>query len=238
MPGKQVLLIGALCLAALAGVATLGRGPDPVALPQMAEQPVTLPDGRALYVQKFELTVAEWTACHEAGACDLALRAPAGEAPEEVPATGLSYIDARQYLDWITRTSGHPFRLPSAAEWGRVARDVLPPDQVPLFEDPRLAWAAAYSVEEGAPRDLRPSGAFSTSAEGVADLDGSVWEWTAECYRGSAGGTSLRDCAAYYLGGEHVTAMFFLERDPARGGCAVGIPPAHLGMRLVSDAPW
>jgi hypothetical protein len=27
----------------------------------------------------------------------------------------------------------------------------------------------------------------------------------------------------------------FLVRDPARGGCAVGAPPAHLGFRLVTD---
>ncbi|MEC8042421.1 MAG: formylglycine-generating enzyme family protein, partial [Pseudomonadota bacterium] len=33
----------------------------------------------------------------------------------------------------------------------------------------------------------------------------------------------------------HVAAIPYLVRDPARGGCAVGSPPAHLGMRLISD---
>jgi hypothetical protein len=37
------------------------------------------------------------------------------------------------------------------------------------------------------------------------------------------------------MGGEHVAAMSYLIRNPARGGCAVGTPPAHLGLRLVSD---
>jgi hypothetical protein len=42
-------------------------------------------------------------------------------------------------------------------------------------------------------------------------------------------------CPAFYVGGEHIAVMSYLVRDPARGGCAVGTPPAHLGMRLVSD---
>jgi hypothetical protein len=45
-------------------------------------------------------------------------------------------------------------------------------------------------------------------------------------------------CPAFFVGGEHVAAMSYLERDPARGGCAVGTPPAHLGMRLVADDPF
>lgn len=28
-----------------------------------------------------------------------------------------------------------------------------------------------------------------------------------------------------------------LTSDPANGGCAVGTPPVHLGMRLVADTP-
>ena len=77
---------------------------------------------------------------------------------------------------------------------------------------------------------------FSTSAEGIVDLDGSVWEWTQDCYGGEGGGPiDPKKCAAFFAGGEHVAAIPFLVRDPARGGCAVGSPPAHLGLRLVSE---
>lgn len=55
-------------------------------------------------------------------------------------------------------------------------------------------------------------------------------------YRGEADGQVLSDrCPAMFVGREHVAAMSFLVRDPARGGCAVRSAPAHLGMRLVSD---
>lgn len=119
--------------------------------PLLAERPVVLTDGPALYVQKYEASVAEWNACHAAGACTQQLRVAGNRTPEELPATGLSYVDVGEYLAWINATTGHDCRLTSLMEW------------------------------------------------------------------------------------EHIAAMSFLERDPARGGCAVGVPPAHLKMRLVTD---
>ncbi|MEO0864526.1 MAG: SUMF1/EgtB/PvdO family nonheme iron enzyme [Pseudomonadota bacterium] len=118
-----------------------------------------------------------------------------------------------------------------------MAEPVLPDEPDPIFTDPSLTWASAYLIEGNAPRALKPQGSFSTSPQGVADLDGSVWEWTQDCYAGSAGTADPTRCPAFFVGGEHIAAMSYLVRDPARGGCAVGTPPAHLGMRLVSDEP-
>lgn len=226
--------IAAVALASTFGAATLLRGPATAsaALPVMAEQPVQLPDGRTVHVQKYEVSVAEWNACHEAGACVLELRTRPGFAPDTQPATGIHYEDVAQYTAWITAATGHDFRLPTAAEWAFMAQEVLPEQPDPIFTDPSLTWASAYLLEGNAPRRLKSSGGFSTTAEGIADLDGSVWEWTSDCYDGDI---PAERCPAFYVGGEHVAAVPYLERDPARGGCAVGAPPAHLGMRLVSD---
>ena len=71
----------------------------------------------------------------------------------------------------------------------------------------------------------------------MADLDGSVWEWTRDCYAGAARGVDPARCPAYFMCGEHVAAMSCLIRDPARGDCAVGTPPARLGLRLVNNQP-
>ena len=236
--GGLVRFAAAFALATSVGVAIMDRGPDASLVPRMAERPVVLQGGGRIFVQKFELTVAEWNACHAAGACGLELRALPDRDAGTLPATGLSFVDAGDYIGWLNRETGHDFRLPTAAEWRQIAREVVPAEEEPLFDDPALAWASRYPVERDAPRDLRPQGGFSTSPEGVADLDGSVWEWTQDCYAGQTGRARQEDCAAYLVGGEHIAAMFFLERDPARGGCAVGTPPAHLGMRLVSDTAW
>lgn len=233
---SALLSAGAGLAAVLIGAAAFMPGPDGVALPQMAPRPVVLDDGRALWVQAREVTVAEWSRCHDAGACTLDLRVRPGMDADITPATGLSFVDVSEYLAWINDATGRAFRLPTASEWRAMARDVLTGDPDPLFTDPSLTWASAYLVEGIAPRALKESGSFSESQEGVLDLDGSVWEWTGECFAGTAGAADPDRCPAFWVGGEHVAAMSYLVRDPARGGCAVGTPPAHLGMRLVSDS--
>lgn len=206
--------------------------------PQMADRPVILADGQTIHVQRHEVTIAEWNRCAAQGRCTLHLRAQPGLDPTTTPATGLSYVDVQEYLTWIKEMTGHPFRLPNADEWAQMAASVLRDQPDPLFTDPALTWASAYLTEGAAPRALKPQGSFSTSPEGIADLDGSVWEWTQECFAGTSEGVDPARCPAFFVGGEHVAAMSYLVRDPARGGCAVGTPPAHLGMRLVSDAPY
>ncbi|TMM55602.1 formylglycine-generating enzyme family protein [Sulfitobacter sabulilitoris] len=203
----------------------------------MADRPVIMPGGRALYVQRYEVTVAAWNVCHAEGRCALEVRSRPGVDPAVTPATGLSYVDVSEYVDWITSTGGHAFRLPTASEWSHMARSVLPDTPDPIFTDPALRWASGYLTEGLAPRGLERQRSFSVSPEGIADLDGSVWEWTQDCYAGASVDLAVARCPAFLVGGEHVAAMFYLVRDPARGGCAVGTPPAHLGMRLVSDDP-
>lgn len=222
--------------ALIAGAAWLTRGPDPHLhpLPDMAG-PVSVAPGRDIWVQKHEVTVAEWNACFEAGGCALWLVVRPDQHPADTPATGLSYPDAQQYITWLNAATGHSFRLPSVAEWSALAEPVLPDEPDPIFTDPELSWASAYLIEAEIPRALKPSGSFSTTADGIADLDGSVWEWTADCYSGTEKNPQADRCPAFYVAGIHIAAMSYLERDPARGGCAVGAPPAHLGLRLFSD---
>jgi len=229
-------LAAVLSLGLVGAAQMLQRGPDAKNQPVMAQSPVIMPDGRQMFVQKYEVTIAEWNACHDAGACTLALRAPSGKTDVTTPATGLSFVDVGQYLTWINRTARHDFRLPTLAEWEYMAAEVLPEEPDPIFTSPDLTWASAYLTTPQTKRTLRAQGAFKTTSQGIVDLDGSVWEWTSECYAGAAEGSISPDrCPAFFVGGEHIAAISFLERDPARGGCAVGAPPAHLGMRLISD---
>jgi formylglycine-generating enzyme required for sulfatase activity len=225
-----------LVVAVLVGVAFNARGPDIFVSPVMAHSPVALPDGTSIYVQKYEVTVAQWNVCHAAGACTLALRVVGDRSEVVMPATGLSFDDVTQYLNWINTVTGHTYRLATLQEWEFMAAEVLPETPDPIFTDPDLTWASAYLLEPQANRALRPQGSFATTSQGIVDLNGSVWEWTMDCYAGAAGvQMSLDRCPALYVGGEHIAVISYLVRDPARGGCAVGTPPAHLGMRLVSD---
>ena len=227
-----LVLTGVMGAAILIGAALVMRGPDLTFAPELAPHAVDLPDGRVLYVQRYEVTIAEWNTCFEQGGCAISLRARSNQDPAAVPATGLNYIDVQEYVRWISTETRHDWRLPTSEEWAFMAEPVLPEKPDPIFTDPELTWASSYLVEGLASRALRPQGSFSTSPEGIEDLNGSVWEWTTDCYSGDA---NPQRCPAFYVGGEHVAAIPFLVRDPARGGCAVGTPPAHLGMRLVTD---
>ncbi|MEQ8664206.1 MAG: SUMF1/EgtB/PvdO family nonheme iron enzyme [Rhodospirillales bacterium] len=232
MNGRVALVAGiGATLFAVAAAALSLRGPDPAYLPAFAARPWAGTSGD-IYVAKYEVTVAEWNRCNDAGACSLRLKTRGGLDPATTPATGLNWLDTREYVAWINRRARHPLRLPTRREWNDMAASVLPPKPDPIFTDPALRWAADYLTDRDYPRALRPSGTFSESREGVFDLDGSVWEWTSECYHEN---TLTEHCAAFWAGGLHLSVLSIFTRDPARGGCAVGAPPAHLGMRLVSD---
>ena len=230
--------VGIALIAVLIGASHYLRGPDTGLGPNIETTTVTLQDGRALKVQTREVTVSQWQACHVAGHCTLDLGSFATDT--DYPATGLSYPDAMEFIGWLNTFDGTKWRLPRAAEWHELATEVMPEKPDPIFTDLSLTWASTYLTKASQTgRSLRPSGAFSTTSAGIEDLNGNVWEWTQDCYAGSSGqgaNIDISRCPAFIMGGEHEAVMSYLVRDPARGGCAVGAAPAHLGMRVVSEA--
>jgi formylglycine-generating enzyme required for sulfatase activity len=191
--------------------------------------------GRTLLVSRHEVTIAEWQNCLDDGGCSFTPRPGLGATAGNFPVTGVNWFDVKEYVVWARQRTGLPLRLPTLPEWNVIASR-LPSDQRPkLFTDPRLAWAADYNTGAVQSPKLKISGSFKPTREGVADVSGNVWEWTATCVStGFTGGDSAR-CPAYMAAGEHEAVIPVFVRDPANGGCAIGTPPAHLGFRLVAD---
>ena len=214
--------LSGLAVAALLGI----RQPVP---PDIGLKPVAMAKGAMVLVMAREVTKRAWKACAEAKACEDLTGAIAVDEPD-MPMTGVNRFDVEAYLAWINAAGEHHYRLPTAAEWQQIAAALPRKSYKKLFDDPRLAWAADYGSMPAISGVLRPSGGFGTLPNGISDLSGNVWEWTATCEK-----DGLDDrCPAYKVEGQHETALSVFVRDPFSGGCAAGAPPNHVGFRLVA----
>lgn len=186
--------------------------------------------GQTIYVSVYEVTVSAWEQCYKERACSHA--PPASPLRKAAPVTGVNWFDVQDFIAWARARSGLKLRLPTLAEWRELDGSLAKPKPAPLFTDPRLSWAANYGQEDSPGGPVRASGSFSTTPDGISDLDGNVWEWTSTCYKP---GLNSKDCPAFVASGAHEAAVPVFVGNPASGGCATGTPPAHLGFRLVAD---
>lgn len=100
---------------------------------------------------------------------------PPGTADE--PATGVTWQDANDYCEWLSRITGAAVRLPTEAEWQLAAGGK---------EGWRYPWGnewnerAAVSAEGGG--RVRPVKSYreGRSPCGAYDMAGNVWEWIAD----------------------------------------------------------
>jgi formylglycine-generating enzyme required for sulfatase activity len=145
----------------------------------------------AFWLDRFELSRAEYDACVAEGGCTPPLRTTEhpGLSHPSHPVTGLSHAQAEQVCG---RRGG---RLPSEAEWERAARgDSARRFPWGNFHNERLAnhGGPAMSLDPGqgepSERDgyafAAPVAAFENarSPHGIVQMAGNVWEWTADAF--------------------------------------------------------
>jgi formylglycine-generating enzyme required for sulfatase activity len=151
---------------------------------EASELPVHQVTIRPFALGKFPVTVGEWKACVADKACaDLAV------GPDDNPVSNVSYNDAQDYLAWLSRVVGKPFRLPSEAEWEYAARAGK---QTKFWwgDQMRVGMASCTGCNEaGDPAQLMKVGSFQGNPFGLFDMGGSVDQWVADSwhknYRGA-----------------------------------------------------
>ncbi len=204
---------------------------------------------RPLTIMKHQVSKGDYARCVADGACAAPEPEFATPGQDDVPATGVSFGDARAYADWLSRETGETWRLPTDAELVLAAGSRFPDDALGDATEgrsnPAKRWLEAYRREtsrgvgrDGVPKSL---GQFGENEFGLSDFGGNVWEWTTTCFhrvnldRASPNLDDTSSCGIQMVAGQHRAAMVYFVRNPKGGGCAVGAPPDNLGFRLVKE---
>jgi formylglycine-generating enzyme required for sulfatase activity len=245
--------------------------------------PVTIT--RPYAIGRYEVTVAEFRAFVTAanypatGDCRVASggawtqlpdrnwRDPGFAAPQadNEPVVCVSWDDARAYADWLAKTTGKAYRLPSESEWEYAARGGT---TSPRFfgardsdESSVLSLACDYGnvFDASAVTELAfpypnarcsdghtytaPVGSFKPNAFDLYDMLGNAREWVEDCYTASYAGRPpdarawrwAGGCELHGVRGGSYATRPAETRAAARGAELQGLRQADLGFRIARD---
>ena len=142
---------------------------------------VTIP--KPFAVSKFDVTFAEWDACVAVGGCHPTN--DGGYGRDANPVVFVSWDEAQQYVAWLSRMTGRPYRLLTEAEWEYAARAGT---TTAYWWGAEIGKGNANCLGCGSEWDARqpaPVGSFKPNAFGLYDMHGNVWQWVQDCYHHS-----------------------------------------------------
>ena len=160
----------------------------------------------------------------------------------ELPVAGIGFDEAESYVTWLSRETGHHYRLPSASEWEYAARAGT---STIYFWGNELGSGNANCLDCDVPYngELSPVGSFKPNAWGLYDMHGNVWEWTKDCIDANTapprnGAPKLfGNCELRELRGGSAAS----DGWSIRGGVRASIPRQErdddIGFRVVMDVP-
>ena len=134
------------------------------------------------WMAKTETTFDQWQACVNDGGCQ------SNKKPDDEgwgrgnrPVINVSWHDANEYANWLSKKTGKNYRLPTEAQWEYAAR---------AGRQTAYAWGdkincglANYGYIDDSCKTNRTKAVASYKAyAGLYDMHGNVWEWTCSAY--------------------------------------------------------
>ena len=130
---------------------------------------------------RFEVTFDEWEACFQANAC---VKTPHDHnwGRGRHPIMNISYEEILDFVAWMKKRTGKPYRLPTEAEWEYA-------DRAGTFT--RFWWGDEVGVGHANCKDCgtqwsakgsAPVGSFKPNPFGLFDTTGNEWEWLQDCW--------------------------------------------------------
>ena len=191
----------------------------------------------------YEVTFDEWQACFIEGGC--------AHVPDDHnwgkgrrPVMNITWFETQKYLEWLSKKTGHKYRLPTEAEWEFAARAGTTTEfwwgnqvgeNLANCRDCKSQWSKKGSA---------PVGSFKPNPFGLYDIHGNEWEWLQDCWNpshigaptdGSArlnGNCQLRviRSGSWYYFSKNMRSAWRFKND-AR------VKSYGIGMRVVRDLP-
>ena len=247
--------------------------------------PLAVTMSRSYAIGRYEVTVANFRAFAEAtqyalrGDCrvvsggawvrlaDRSWKSPgfADAQADNEPVVCVSWDDAKAYADWLSKSTGKAYRLPSETEWEYAARGgttsaryfgandsdedsvlSLACDYANVYDSSsvtELAFPYANARCSDAHTFTAPVGTFKPNAFDLYDMLGNAREWLADCYTASYRGRPADGRAWVWAGGCELRGVRggswatrpAETRAAARGAELQGLRQADLGFRVVRD---
>ena len=153
------------------GTFAMGSDDDP------SEKPIHRVTIKPFAISKFPIIVREWNACVAAKSCTYV---PTGK--DDGPVANLSWADAQQFVEWLSKVTQKPFRLPSEAEWEYAARGG---SRTKFWWGDQLQADMANCKGCNQPYDASQPlkvGSFKPNSFGLYDMGGNIHQWVADCW--------------------------------------------------------
>jgi len=208
---------------------------------------VTVP---SFYMGRFEVTQAQWKAVSKLPKITKELASePSVFKGDDLPVEGVTWLDAVEFCDRLSRTTGREYRLPTEAEWEYACRagtntafhfgETIDPEVVNF--NGTYPWASgSWGITR---QETSPVGSFGfANAFGLYDMHGNVREWCMDVWHDNYNGAPI-DGSAWMVGGDDTFRMtrggswFQMgsrARSASRRQCATFSHDSECGFRVVA----
>ncbi|MGF1601815.1 MAG: formylglycine-generating enzyme family protein [Thermosynechococcaceae cyanobacterium] len=160
---------------------------------KMDSQGYDLPSHRvklpSFYISKHPITQAQWAAVAALPKVKRDLDPdPSHFQGQDRPVESVSWLEAVEFCDRISKHTGRHYQLPSEAQWEYACRaGTKTPFHTGETITSQLAdyiGTATYRAEAAGEyrQSTLPVGHFSPNAFGLHDMHGNVWEWCSDCW--------------------------------------------------------
>jgi formylglycine-generating enzyme required for sulfatase activity len=181
------------------------------------ERPQHLVTVSAFFMGKYPITQAQWKAVASLPKIerDLSLN-PSKFSGNNRPVEKVSWYDAVEFCQRLSKATGRDYRLPSEAQWEYACRGgTTTPFYFGETITPDLAnYDGNYIYAQGPKgiyrQETSPVGKFPPNAFGLYDMHGNVWEWCADAWHNNYYGAP-RDGSVWIKNGDD-------NRSLLRGG--------------------